>query len=159
MEEHGYFNDIVTGKLSLAGREPIDLRLMYTCRAVAEEMKNVALRINTVTFKTGDIEDSEGFQGLLSRAGRFKQALNIVIRQRHEMFTAVLHLITPEVIEQVVSRFGAEGRCIANALSILRAGERLPQRLLPSRCLYQRRRVDSKHELPAELDQALQYTL
>jgi hypothetical protein len=79
LEENGYFHDIATGKLSLTKQEPIDLRFMYTCRAVAKEMQDVALRTNTVTFTTGDIEDHEGLHGLLSRAGRYKQALDLVI--------------------------------------------------------------------------------
>jgi hypothetical protein len=83
----------------------------------------------------------------------------MVIQQRHEIFCAVLHLISPEVIEQVISRFETEGRCIADALRILRAERSCPLHLLPSLCMFQRRFVDSKHELPVDLDRALQYTL
>jgi hypothetical protein len=67
--------------------------------------------------------------------------------------------MTPEVIKQVISRFETEGKCIAAALPILRVGGNCPLRLLPIIYLYQRKLVGNKHELPVDLDRALQYTL
>ncbi|KAK4458100.1 hypothetical protein QBC42DRAFT_277561 [Cladorrhinum samala] len=51
--ENGYTYDFEAGKLRTApDRQPIDLRLTYTCRQVACEMRGLPLRIQTVTFTT-----------------------------------------------------------------------------------------------------------
>ncbi|KAI1162069.1 hypothetical protein F5B18DRAFT_411084 [Nemania serpens] len=52
--EGGYIYDFKTGKLRPANdpEHPIDLAFMYTCSRVADEMKGIALRANTITFRT-----------------------------------------------------------------------------------------------------------
>ncbi|KAK0617555.1 hypothetical protein B0T14DRAFT_272661 [Immersiella caudata] len=50
--EDGYVYNPDTGKLQTAGRQPIELTLMYTCRQIAAEMSGAALRLHTVNFTT-----------------------------------------------------------------------------------------------------------
>ncbi|KAI1198216.1 hypothetical protein F5X97DRAFT_299722 [Nemania serpens] len=52
--EGGYIYDFKTGKLRPANnpKHPIDLAFMYTCSQVANEMRGIALRSNTITFRT-----------------------------------------------------------------------------------------------------------
>ncbi|KAK4164448.1 hypothetical protein QBC43DRAFT_370079 [Cladorrhinum sp. PSN259] len=52
--EEGYTYDFEAGKLRTASpdKRPIDLNLMYTCRLVANEMRGLALRIQTIRFST-----------------------------------------------------------------------------------------------------------
>jgi len=70
----GYTYDFEAGKLRANGR-PIDLALMYTCRLVASEMRGLALRLNTVVFRTlyGD--------ELRTRAGRWSCAFSSPLPQ------------------------------------------------------------------------------
>ena len=48
----GYHFNFQTGKFRTASKKPIDLRLMYTCGRIADEMRGLALRTHTLTFKT-----------------------------------------------------------------------------------------------------------
>lgn len=49
--EDGYIYDIESGKLRTCTNQPVDLNLMYTCRRVANEMRGLALRMHTITFR------------------------------------------------------------------------------------------------------------
>ena len=101
LEENDYFHGIATGKLFLANREPTDLRLMYTCRAVAREMKGVSLHTNTVTFEPGDIRDE---------AGRLGKVIEGVVRTRRRMLHYVAECITPEMLYSTITKFSDGGR-------------------------------------------------
>jgi len=61
----GYTYDFDAGKLRMAGGQPIDLALMYTCRRIGCEMQGLALRVNTVRFSTLYTDE------LRTRAGRW----------------------------------------------------------------------------------------
>lgn len=44
--ENGYTYDFEAGKLrTVPDRQPIDIRLIYTCRQVGDEVRSLALRI------------------------------------------------------------------------------------------------------------------
>ncbi|KAF1840739.1 uncharacterized protein K460DRAFT_359315 [Cucurbitaria berberidis CBS 394.84] len=123
-EENGYFHQIDTGKLYLADRQPIDLRLMYTCRAVAAEMKGAALRTNTVTFQTGDIEDELGYYGLRSRAGRYNMLQARVTTTRLQMLIYAAPCVTPQVLQSLVITCGESGQYFVDALKAVQDGRR-----------------------------------
>ncbi|KAK1497100.1 hypothetical protein CTAM01_08112 [Colletotrichum tamarilloi] len=76
--EGGYIyesDDLLGGRLKRADGRPIDLNLMYACRLVANEMRHLALRSNTLTFSTITSESGPSplamLEGLRMRAARF----------------------------------------------------------------------------------------
>lgn len=50
--DDGYAFQPGPGKLAASDGRPLDLALMYTCRLMAEETKDLPLRFNTVSFST-----------------------------------------------------------------------------------------------------------
>ncbi len=58
-----YVFDFPSGKLRTSDDHPIDLALMYTCRAVAREMRGMALRTRTITFRTVYSDDLRATAG------------------------------------------------------------------------------------------------
>jgi hypothetical protein len=50
--EDGYLYRFETNKLTKADRTAVDLSLPFTCRQIAEEMREVALRANKISFTT-----------------------------------------------------------------------------------------------------------
>ncbi|KAI0836694.1 hypothetical protein F5Y06DRAFT_101005 [Hypoxylon sp. FL0890] len=75
----GYIYDSQTRTLKTAKGSPIDLALMFTCRQVACEMKGVALRNNTITFRTVPTEEPLrspfGYTDLLQFVYKLKRSL------------------------------------------------------------------------------------
>ncbi|KAJ4168455.1 hypothetical protein NW754_010367 [Fusarium falciforme] len=67
--DRGYFYDGDSEKLVTAEGQPIDLSLMYTCRSIADDTKNIPLSVNTITFSTVYREDWR------ERAGRYDTPL------------------------------------------------------------------------------------
>jgi hypothetical protein len=126
LERHGYHHHLSTGKLSLANSAPIDLRLTHICRAIAQEMKDVPLRTNTVTFKTDDIRDDQGFHGFQSRAGRLEKVIEGVVRTRRRMLHYVAECITPEMLESTISRFGDGARRLVERFRVVEDWPRTP---------------------------------
>ncbi len=64
-EPDGYHFDYQSGKLRASGNRPVDLALMYTCKAIAAEMQHLALRSNVLHFST------IGSEAERLQAGRF----------------------------------------------------------------------------------------
>ncbi|KAF4453275.1 hypothetical protein F53441_4005 [Fusarium austroafricanum] len=90
-----------SGKLAAADGQPLDLALMYTCRLIASETKNLPLKHNVVSFAT--VYHPEWRQW----AGRF----DYLLRAQLFMQTRVLlelersgH-ITPNIYTQIDSKF------------------------------------------------------
>jgi hypothetical protein len=52
LEEDGYHHESTSEKLRLANRDPINLALQYTCKKAFEEIAGLALKTNTITFRT-----------------------------------------------------------------------------------------------------------
>ncbi|KXH38860.1 hypothetical protein CNYM01_11349 [Colletotrichum nymphaeae SA-01] len=76
--EGGYIYEsdgLLGGRLKRADGRPIDLNLMYACRLLANEMRHLALRSNTLTFFTitsdSGPSSSAMLEGLRMRAARF----------------------------------------------------------------------------------------
>ena len=130
LERDGYHHNVDTGKLSLVNRKPIDLRLMHTCRAIAQEMKDVGLRTNTVTFKTGDFADQPGILGLQSRAGRVKRVTDDISLIRWRMLACTLVCVKPAMFQETATRFGDGGRRLVEnchqILILIQGGPEVP---------------------------------
>ncbi|CAN9338612.1 unnamed protein product [Alternaria alternata] len=56
-ENGGYFFDPREGKLRTISGDKIDLTLMYTCKSIAAEMRDVLFRDNTIHFTTSPYPD------------------------------------------------------------------------------------------------------
>ena len=69
-EPGGYKHDGETNKLRIVDGSPIDLRLMYTCSTVANELRGMALGANTITF--GCFVPDKGTPKAGRRAERFE---------------------------------------------------------------------------------------
>ncbi|KAJ3938961.1 uncharacterized protein N0V96_011073 [Colletotrichum fioriniae] len=76
--EAGYIYEsdgLLGGRLKRADGRPINLNLMYACRLVANKMRHLALRSNTLTFSTITSESGPSslatLEGLRMRAARF----------------------------------------------------------------------------------------
>lgn len=121
--EDGYHHNVDTGKLSPANREPIDLDLIYSCRAVADEMEGVAFRLNTVTFKAGEIDDDTGFYGLHSRGGRLEDVLDAVSKTRRRMLLYVAACVTPQILQDAMAFYGEGGRRLVEAFKVTQSGD------------------------------------
>lgn len=100
--ENGYYFDSVTERLRDSGGSPLDLALMYTCKAIAAEMEGIALRQNSITFTT--------FRGQSDVAERFDR----YVREREEALDAMLtytassHVcITENILEALQHRYPA----------------------------------------------------
>ncbi|KAF5700228.1 hypothetical protein FMUND_14415 [Fusarium mundagurra] len=99
--EDGYAFQSGSGKLAAADGQPLDLALMYTCRLIASETKNLPLELNVVSFSTVYHPEWRRW------AGRF----DYLLRTQHLMQTHILAVlgnsghITPAIYEEVGERF------------------------------------------------------
>lgn len=96
LSNDGYIYNPRTRKLRDANNDPIDLRLMYTCRLVAREMDGIALGINTITFST--------FSSTELRAHAFFQAETL--RNLHHIKQRMFRRLHPCFTEDLKSRVG-----------------------------------------------------
>jgi hypothetical protein len=100
--EGGYVfdrEDPYNGKLATADDRPIDLSLMYVCRLIAAEAKDLPLRLNNVSFSTAYHQDWSQL------AGRFEY---LSIRHADIEADLVKHLsraATPETRSEIVLKF------------------------------------------------------
>ncbi|KAF5637880.1 hypothetical protein F52700_4583 [Fusarium sp. NRRL 52700] len=96
----GYFLQPASRKLALANGKPIDLALMYTCRLIAQETRDLPLSYNNVTVST--VYDPE----LRPLAGRFDYLL---FAQFRKQVSLVLLLgdwfITEEIWDRIEQAF------------------------------------------------------
>ncbi|KAM0415821.1 hypothetical protein ACHAPT_013231 [Fusarium lateritium] len=61
--DNGYVFSAKSDKLTTTDGDTVDLALMYTCRSVASETRNMPLTVNTITFSTLYREDWRGLAG------------------------------------------------------------------------------------------------
>ncbi|KAK1762127.1 hypothetical protein QBC33DRAFT_423222, partial [Phialemonium atrogriseum] len=97
--ENGYVFNFQSGKLTATNNKLIDLALMSTCRLVAEEMKGVALRTNTITFTTVYTED------MRKRAGRFNSRMAGSYNMRSRMLEYAWPCITTDIYHEVAREY------------------------------------------------------
>ena len=104
-EKDGYHFDFESGKLrASASGQPIDLALMYTCKTVAAELRNLPLGTNRITFSTVYSER------LRLRAGRFHKALITLANSQWWILSAITRPIArpfrvPELIAEIIQKF------------------------------------------------------
>ncbi|KAF5013586.1 hypothetical protein FDECE_446 [Fusarium decemcellulare] len=92
-------DDPYNGKLSAADGQPIDFSLMYVCRLIAAETKDIPLQVNTVSFSTAYHPDWS------LQAGRFEYLTSFYHEIEKDL---VIHLgpcWTPEMYSEIVRKF------------------------------------------------------
>jgi hypothetical protein len=82
-ESHGYIHTPQPNKLRCFNGQPIDLALRYTRKAIAEETRDLPLKVNTITFRTGTPNsEQEAACSVWSSAGRYDFLLERVLFTR-----------------------------------------------------------------------------
>ncbi|PNP76616.1 hypothetical protein FNYG_10035 [Fusarium nygamai] len=97
--KQGYHFNAASRKLTAAHGEPIDLALMYTCRLVAEETKEIPFLYNDITFKTFYQQD------LSAWLCRFDRLVMAQFQQQIQLLIQLLRFITPEIQLRIQERF------------------------------------------------------
>ncbi|KAJ4005001.1 hypothetical protein NW752_011514 [Fusarium irregulare] len=87
-----------SGKLGTFDGEPLDLALMYTCRFIASETKDMPLTFNTISFSTVYRPEWRKW------AGRFDYLLNFQEEQRFDLLIHISQFLTPEIDRTTISR-------------------------------------------------------
>ncbi|KAF5637809.1 hypothetical protein F52700_4511 [Fusarium sp. NRRL 52700] len=97
--EQGYYFNAASCKLTTAYGGPIDFALIYTCRLVAEETKEMPFLHNDISFKTFYQQD------LSSWLCRFDRLINAQFRQQLQLLTELRPFITPEIQHRIKEKF------------------------------------------------------
>lgn len=93
--DDGYVYSFDRNKLRVSDGRPIELSLAYTCRLVAAEMSGLALRVNTVNFRTASTESMR--TGLC----RFEYLLRYLREQNQELINRTASKMSPEMIDKI----------------------------------------------------------
>ncbi|KAK0747065.1 hypothetical protein B0T18DRAFT_489457 [Schizothecium vesticola] len=101
--EDGYIFHFETGKLRTATKKPIDLNLIYTCRQVTDEMRGLAFKTHTISFKTLYSHD------LSFLAYRFRKFTRMRLDNGlGAMLAHILPLISPSTTQKINNHFGED---------------------------------------------------
>ncbi|KAG7412143.1 hypothetical protein Forpe1208_v008511 [Fusarium oxysporum f. sp. rapae] len=95
----GYVYDAKCDKLKTTNGKPIDLSLIYACRAIANETKHLPLSLNSITFSTLYREDWRSLAGCFNVVATY---------YRHLETDFALHLaefMTPGMQSQLASKY------------------------------------------------------
>ncbi|RGP65881.1 hypothetical protein FLONG3_9013 [Fusarium longipes] len=95
----GYAFQPGPGKLAALDGQPLDLALMYTCRFIAFETKDIPLALNNITFSTVYHPEWSAW------AGRFDHLLYCQGKKRYFILLCLLPYITPKMYSRIESRF------------------------------------------------------
>ena len=103
-EPDGYHFDYESGKLRASDNRPVDLALMYICKAIAVEMQHLALRSNVLHLST------IGSEAERLQAGRFDMYIREIDAFKSETLgslnePAYLRYITPELLAKVALKY------------------------------------------------------
>lgn len=109
--KQGYHFSPATRKLTAADGKPIDLALMYTCRFVAEETKEMPLLYNDISFKTFYQKD------LSLWLGRFDRLVEAQFLYQLQLLVQLCPFITPEMHLRIGERFPWFSTHLRNALA------------------------------------------
>ncbi|KAF5013076.1 hypothetical protein FDECE_903 [Fusarium decemcellulare] len=96
--EGGYVAN-ANGKLTTSDGRPIDLSLMYTCRLIAVEAKDVPLMINTISFSTVYTPE------LSALAGRFEYLSTLHHLIQADILLRLVPFMTPDMWAKIDSKF------------------------------------------------------
>jgi len=103
-EKDGYRYDRAIGRLRPASNR--ELHLVYSCKAIADEMQGIWLRTNTVTIVPSSVEVcEESVRGLRSRAARFECLLQDVRWTRIIMLHYAAECVTDGILDHVMSMY------------------------------------------------------
>ncbi|CAG7554704.1 unnamed protein product [Fusarium equiseti] len=89
--KNGYAFQPGPGKLAAFDGEPLDLALMYTCRFIASETKDMPLAHNTISFSTVFHPDWR------NDAGRLDYLLDFQEKERYNLLIYLSRFITPRM--------------------------------------------------------------
>ncbi|EEU44580.1 uncharacterized protein NECHADRAFT_85259 [Fusarium vanettenii 77-13-4] len=95
----GYVFNGDSEKLTTADNNPIDLALIYTCRSVANETRNMPLTINTITFSTLYREDWRGLAGCFNAVSTYHRLLEA------DLVVRLARFMTPDMYSQLALKF------------------------------------------------------
>ncbi|KAI8718250.1 hypothetical protein NCS52_00603200 [Fusarium sp. LHS14.1] len=95
----GYAFQSGPGKLATFDGRPLDLALMYTCRLIAKEAKDLPLKFNTVSFSTVYHPEWSAW------AGRFHYQLDLQASMRSDLLLSMVRQVTPDVYFQIALKF------------------------------------------------------
>ncbi|KAJ4317394.1 hypothetical protein N0V84_007371 [Fusarium piperis] len=97
--EGGYAFQSKPGKLATVDGRPIDLALIYTCRLMAEETKDLPLRLNTISFSTVYQPEWSVW------AGRFHYQLDLQASIRSDLLLSKVREVTSDMYSQIALKF------------------------------------------------------
>ncbi|KAJ4125335.1 hypothetical protein NW768_008952 [Fusarium equiseti] len=97
--DKGYAYQPGPGRLGTFDGEPLDLSLMYTCRFIACETKDMPLTSNTIYFST--VYHPEWREW----AGRFDYLLHFQEEQRFCLLCHISRFVTPEMYSEIRAHF------------------------------------------------------
>ncbi|RSL54923.1 hypothetical protein CEP54_009651 [Fusarium duplospermum] len=108
----GYVFNSETEKLTCADGSPIDLSLMYTCRSVAHDTKNMPLAVNPITFSTFLREDWRGLAGCFNYVWTYYSLLEA------DLVVRLARFMTPDMYSQLALKFPTFVQQIQNQSSV-----------------------------------------
>ncbi|RSL47054.1 hypothetical protein CEP54_013593 [Fusarium duplospermum] len=97
--DDGYVFQPGPGKLTTVDGRPIDLELVYTCRLIAQEAKDLPLRFNTISFSTVYHPEWSAW------AGRFHYQLDLQASMRSKLLLSMTRQVTPDMYAQIALKF------------------------------------------------------
>lgn len=95
----GYIFNGDSEKLTTADNNPINLSLMYTCRSVANETRNMPFAINTITFSTLYREEWRGLAGCFNYVSTYYRLLEA------DLVVRLVRFMTPDMYSQLALKF------------------------------------------------------
>ena len=100
LEYDGYHYEYESGKFRTSNHRPINLALMYTCKAIAAEMYGVALGSNIITFSTACTKS-------LSKRADFLNTQHPLLSRKRRWYVATIAraCVTPEIKAKVAREY------------------------------------------------------
>ena len=131
-DNNGVFYDCASDKLRYETQEKHQEMTALTrcCKQAAEEMKDAAMRANTLTFfPVRSDQDCISVKDVDSKAGRFERLIQSARLMKMHMlhFVAKGECVTPEMVDQVATRFPNIACYYRKAYSAIKAGDELYQ--------------------------------
>ena len=102
-EKDGYLYDQSCRSLRKANRESVDLALGYTCKTIAQEVRGLALELNTITFRAMLSEPDD--LNRESNASLYQKLLDEHKRQHRCMLRWVYSLISADTMKMLRCRY------------------------------------------------------
>ena len=119
-DEDGLFYDYPSRRLRSKVNEK--LGLLYTCKAIALEMKGLSHRVNTINFKPSSGPDDVTSNSCRSIASRFEHLLYVTRWTKILMLHYVAECVTEDNITEVTKRYPALSNIFRSILRAIRCG-------------------------------------